>query len=112
MPRPRTFALLSLLSPLGCLQSNAPPTSLPDQPSPVAATAIVYRSSCISVWDREVDGEWLGLVMFTDTSEILADTMSPGPHAVSMTRWMPSPVNVYEDSISVSGNTALQLPCE
>ena len=59
-----------------------------------------------------MDGQWLGLVMFTDTGEVLVDTIAPGAHAVSMTRWMPSPVNVYEDSVSVTGNTALQLPCE
>jgi hypothetical protein len=98
---------------MGCVDQPDPPTSLPDAPTPVAAeSGLRFRSDCVSVWDREIDGDWKGLVMFTDTAQVVIDTIAPGRHAVSMTRWLPAPVQVFEDSVTVTGETPITLGCQ
>ena len=99
----------------GCQDHPAPPTG-PDStttapPPPADAIGIRFQANCPSVWDRQIDGEWLGLVMFTDESEVLVDTLPAGRHEVTVTRWMPAPVVVLRDSITVDGSTEVKLAC-
>ena len=103
---------ISLLM-MGCTYQSDPLSSLPETPVPVAATTgLRFHSDCVAVWDREIDGDWKGLVMFTDTSQVLVDTIPAGRHAISMTRWLPAPVQVFEDSVTVDGQTPIALGCQ
>ena len=101
---------LALLA--GCTDSPAPPTSIPDPPTPVPASGIRFQADCISVWDRQIDGDWKGLVMFTADGQVMVDSIPPGSHEITVTRWMPSPVVVRKDTVVIAGETAFALSCE
>jgi hypothetical protein len=110
-----TFAACALVFLSACTDRRTdPPTSVDDPPPPPApaiSTGLHFRAGCVSVWDREIDGDWKGLVMFTDTSEVLVDTVDAGPHDITLTRWMPAPIVVFKDSVTVRDSALVTLAC-
>jgi hypothetical protein len=108
------LAACALVFATACVHPE-PPTSPDDAPPapppPALVTGLHFRAGCVSVWDREIDGDWKGLVMFTDTNEVLVDTVETGRHDVTLTRWMPAPIIVFKDSVNVADSALVRLAC-